>query len=104
LIVRHFIPGALFFRQNALRHKYVGVTYKNSQNGHKNTISIEITSQYCPSSAQYYSSADKIMEPPDHTTTTKSGQQTVPPLTVANSAGKGNTSEAPPPPFTHDIY
>jgi len=37
------------------------------------------------------------MEPPDHTTTTKSGQQTVPPLTVADSAGKGNTSEAPPP-------
>jgi hypothetical protein len=36
--------------------------------------------------------ADKIMEPPDHTTTTKSGQQTVPPLTVADSAGKGKTS------------
>jgi len=39
------------------------------------------------------------MEPPDHTTTTKSGQQTVPPLTVADSAGKGKTSEAPPPPL-----
>jgi hypothetical protein len=35
------------------------------------------------------------MEHPDHTTTTKSGQQTVPPLTVADSAGKGKTSEAP---------
>jgi len=77
---------------------YVGIAYKNSQNGHKNTISIEITSRYCPSSAQY-SSADKIMEPPDHTTTTKSGQQTAPPLTVAASAGKGKTSEAPPPPL-----
>jgi hypothetical protein len=39
------------------------------------------------------------MEPPDHTTMTKSGQQTVPPLTVADSAGKGKTSEAPPPPL-----
>jgi hypothetical protein len=39
------------------------------------------------------------MEPPDHTTMTKSGRQTVPPLTVADSAGKGKTSEAPPPPL-----
>ena len=36
---------------------------------------------------------------PDHTTTTKSGQQTVPPLTGADSAGKSKTSEAPPPPI-----
>jgi len=39
------------------------------------------------------------MEPPDHTTMTKSGQQTVPPLMVADSAGKGKASEAPPPPL-----
>jgi len=44
------------------------------------------------------------MEPPDHTTMTKSGQQTVPPLMVADSTGKGNTSEAPPPPLKYDIY
>ena len=45
------------------------------------------------------SSADKIMEPPNHTTMKKSGQQTVPLLTGADSAGKGKTSEAPPPPL-----
>jgi len=39
------------------------------------------------------------MEPPDHITMTKSKQQTAPPLTVADSAGKGKTSEALPPPL-----
>jgi hypothetical protein len=46
-----------------------------------------------------YSTADKIMEPPDHITMKKSEQQTAPPLTVADSAGEGKTSEAPTPPL-----
>ena len=37
------------------------------------------------------------MEPPNHTTTATSGQLTVPP--VIDSAWKGKTSEAPPPPL-----
>ncbi len=41
----------------------------------------------------------KSWSPPDHTTMTKSGQQTAPPLTVADFAGKGKTSEAPPQPL-----
>jgi hypothetical protein len=59
LFLGHYSSAKMRYAARSLRNalisstvSYVGITYKNSQNGHKNTISIEITSQYCPFSAQ----------------------------------------------------